>query len=138
MRRPANRGTGRVVRSTRQKRAVAAVLEDTRQFRSAQDIYAALRAAGDPVGLTTVYNQLRALAADGQIDAVRTDSGESLYRRCASAEHHHHAVCRECGLSVEVAGPAVEQWAAQVARETGFSDVRHTVEITGRCADCAR
>lgn len=125
------------VRSTRQKRAVAAVLRDGRQFRSAKDIHATLRAAGEPVGLTTVYGQLRTLAATGQVDAVRADSGESLYRRCPTAEHHHHAVCRECGLSVEVEGPEVEQWAAQVAQDTGFSDVRHTVEITGRCATCS-
>jgi Fur family ferric uptake transcriptional regulator len=39
---------------------------------------------------------------------------------------------------VEVAGPAVEQWADRVAGEHGFADVSHTLEIFGTCADCRR
>ena len=123
-------------RSTRQKRAVVAELESGTHFRSAQDIWARLRETGDAVGLTTVYTQLRALAAAGEVDAVRTDASESLYRRCGTTEHHHHIVCRECGCSVAVAGPAVERWASMIAAQTGFTDVRHLVEISGRCADC--
>jgi Fur family ferric uptake transcriptional regulator len=38
---------------------------------------------------------------------------------------------------VEVAGPAVERWADRVAGEHGFTDVSHTLEIVGTCADCA-
>jgi Fur family ferric uptake transcriptional regulator len=75
---------------------------------------------------------VQALVDDGQIDALRTDDGESVYRRCGTG-HHHHLVCRECGRTVEVEGPAVERWAAQVAAEHGFADVEHTVEIVGTC-----
>ena len=45
-------------RSTRQKRALAAVLEAADTFRSAQELFTELRARGENVGLTTVYNQL--------------------------------------------------------------------------------
>ena len=55
-------------RSTRQKRALAAILESSDGFRSAQDLFTELRARGENVGLTTVYNQLRALAEAGDID----------------------------------------------------------------------
>jgi len=70
------------------------------------------------------------------VDVLRTDDGESMYRRCSSG-HHHHLVCRECGRAVEVAGPAVEKWADQVAAAHGFTDVTHTVEIFGRCPECS-
>ncbi|PZF79047.1 transcriptional repressor, partial [Jiangella anatolica] len=33
---------------------------------------------------------------------------------------------------------AVERWTDQVAAEHGFTDVGHTLEIFGTCADCAR
>lgn len=125
------------VRSTRQKRAVAAVLSETEGFRSAQELHTALRARGTHVGLTTVYNQLRALAEGGEVDVLRAEDGETLYRRCRSDDHHHHVVCRVCGRTVEVAGRAVEKWAARVAAEAGFVDVRHTVEVVGTCAECA-
>jgi Fur family ferric uptake transcriptional regulator len=125
-------------RSTRQKRALASVLDSSASFRSAQDLFADLRARGETVGLTTVYNQLRALAEAGEVDALRADDGETLYRRCATEEHHHHLVCRACGRTVEVEGPEVERWAAKVAAGHGFVEVTHTVEILGTCAVCDR
>jgi len=124
-------------RSTRQKRAVAGVLAETDTFRSAQDLHAELRARGTRVGLTTVYNQLRALADSGEVDVLRAEDGETLYRRCGSDDHHHHVLSRVCGRTVEVAGRAIEKWAAKVAKEAGFVDVRHTVEVVGTCAECA-
>ncbi len=123
-------------RDTRQKRAVAALLDESGSFRSAQDLFAELRSRGDSVGLTTVYNQLRTLAESGEVDTLRTDEGETLYRRCGTG-HHHHLVCRSCGRTVEVEGPEVERWADRVAGAHGFVDVAHTVEILGTCGDCA-
>ncbi len=121
---------------TRQQDAITAALDGADGFRSAQELHAVLRSAGDRVGLTTVYRTLQALAETGQIDVLRTDDGESVYRRCGSSRHHHHLVCRDCGRSVEVEGPAVERWAERVAVQHGFRDVSHTLEIFGRCADC--
>ena len=81
-------------RSTRQKRALAAILDASDGFRSAQDLHAELQAQGQNIALTTVYNQVRALAEAGELDALRGDDGETRYRRCTTDEHHHHLVCR--------------------------------------------
>jgi Fur family ferric uptake transcriptional regulator len=124
-----------MARTTRQRSAVAAVFETLEGFHSAQEVHARLRTAGDGVGLSTVYRAVQALADDGELDSIRTDSGEALYRRC-STQHHHHLVCRHCGRTVEVAGPTVEAWADRVAGENGFADVSHTLEIVGTCAEC--
>ncbi len=122
-------------RATRQRAAVAAALDAVSDFRSAQDIHDLLKQRGENVGLTTVYRTLQSLAESGEVDVLRTGDGESIYRRC-SGGHHHHLVCRVCGRTVEVEGPAVERWADKVAAEHGFTEVSHTVEIFGRCADC--
>ncbi len=135
---PAARPTPIHQRTTRQKRALEQLLAGCADFRSAQDLHAELRAKGARVGLTTVYNNLRALADRGAIDTVRTEAGETLYRRCESGSHHHHLVCRLCGRTVEISGPAMEQWANAAAAAEGFVDVRHTVEIVGTCPQCAR
>lgn len=124
-------------RATRQRTAVAAVLDEVDGFRSAQDIHALLRTQGEAVGLTTVYRALTAMADAGEVDVLRTDDGEAAYRRCGST-HHHHLVCRVCGRTVEVEGPTVERWAEQVAGDHGFLDVTHTVEVFGRCPECTR
>ena len=94
-------------RPTRQRRAVAAVMQSFGDFRSAQDIHDLLRQTGENVGLSTVYRTLQALADGGEVDVLRTEDGEALYRRC-SGRHHHHLVCRGCGRTVEVEGPTVE------------------------------
>ncbi|WP_329131830.1 transcriptional repressor [Streptomyces sp. NBC_01476] len=124
-------------RSTRQRAAVSAALEEVDEFRSAQDLHDLLRHRGDSVGLTTVYRTLQSLADAGEIDVLRTGEGESVYRRCSGGGHHHHLVCRICGKAVEVEGPAVEKWADTIAAEHGFVNVAHTMEIFGTCADCA-
>ncbi|MHC9293801.1 Fur family transcriptional regulator [Mycobacterium sp. LTG2003] len=123
------------VRSTRQRAAIADLLNETDGFRSAQELHDELRRRGQGIGLTTVYRTLQAMATAGVVDTLRTDTGESVYRRC-SEHHHHHLVCRACGSTVEVSGPDVETWAADVAREHGFSDVSHTIEIFGVCGEC--
>ncbi|MFJ1765321.1 Fur family transcriptional regulator [Amycolatopsis sp. NPDC088138] len=120
-------------RSTKQRAAVVELLSAVDDFRSAQELHDELRKRGDGIGLTTVYRTLQSLSEAGEIDVLRTDSGEAIYRRC-SAHHHHHLVCRLCGRTVEVEGPAVERWAEKIAAEHGFSEISHTVEITGTCA----
>ncbi len=98
-------------RSTRQKRALNAVLDASDSFRSAQDLHAELRARGE--------------------------DGETRYRRCTTEDHHHHLVCRHCGHTVEIEGPEVERWATTTAERHGFTRTTHTVEILGLCADCS-
>lgn len=130
----ASERTGR--RPTRQRVAVAAALEHQEDFTSAQELHAAIREKGERVGLATVYRTLQTMAADGDVDVLRTDDGEAVYRRCSTG-HHHHLVCRHCGRTVEIEGRAVEQWTSRVSAEYGFSDVEHTVEIVGTCSFCA-
>jgi Fur family transcriptional regulator, ferric uptake regulator len=103
-------------------------------FRSAQEIYAELRSSGSKIGLTTVYRALQVLSDQGEVDVLRTDEGEAVYRACRTEEHHHHLVCRVCGRTVEIEGPAVEKWAEAVGAEHGFRDVTHTVEVFGTCS----
>ncbi|WP_067574297.1 Fur family transcriptional regulator [Nocardia acidivorans] len=124
------------VRSTRQRSAIAALLTDIDEFRSAQELHDELRKRGEGIGLTTVYRTLQSLAEAGLVDVLRTDSGESVYRQCSTG-HHHHLVCRHCGCTVEVEGPTVEAWADSIAAEHGFTDISHTMEIFGSCSGCA-
>lgn len=123
-------------RQTRQRTAVAEVLGDEEQFRSAQEIHDRIRQRGDSVGLTTVYRTLQAMVGDGQVDVIIRDDGEAVYRWC-SPSHHHHLVCRSCRSTIEVEAPSVESWAASVAADHGFRDVSHTIEVFGLCPSCA-
>jgi Fur family transcriptional regulator, ferric uptake regulator len=126
-------------RATKQGAAVRDALRTAGGFRSAQDVYAVLRGHGGTVGLSTVYRHLQSLVDGGVVDVIHTPDGEATYRYCGDAaeqRHHHHLVCRTCGRTEEIEGRAVERWAGEVAREHGFTDVDHTVELFGRCPNC--
>ena len=123
------------LRPTRQRRAVAEALASFDDFRSAQEIHTLLGERGENVGLATVYRTLQKLSEVGEVDMLRTEDGEAIYRAC-SATHHHHLVCRSCGATVEVEGPAVERWTRAIADEHGYADISHTLEIFGTCARC--
>lgn len=132
-------------RNTRQAAAVELVMRESDGFRTAQELFAELRARGDRIGLTTVYRHLNLLAEQGLADVVHRADGESQFRLCGTPldapagdpgeGHHHHVVCRVCGRSVEVSGPEVEAWAERVAAAAGYTEITHTLEVFGRCPE---
>lgn len=124
-------------RTTRQRTAIATLLDEVDEFRSAQQLHALLAARGEVIGLATVYRTLGAMAEADELDTLRTDSSESLYRRC-ERQHHHHLVCRRCGATVEVTGLGLESAVKTVAAAHGYTDVTHTMELFGTCTRCAR
>lgn len=125
-------------RSTRQKRAVWAALNSLEDFVSAQELHRLLTDRGEKVSLATVYRVLQAHQEEGLVDVLRPDDGEAIFRVCAAEVHHHHLVCRTCGLTVEFEAPQMETWANDLAIENGFTDARHTLEIFGLCRKCSQ
>ena len=126
-----------VKRTTRQKTEVRVALRNEAGFVSAQSLHASLQASGSRIGLATVYRALNELAQSGDADTLQSASGETLFRGCAATSHHHHLVCRSCGVAVEVHSDVVEDWARSAAREHGFVDVGHVLDIYGLCGTCA-
>jgi Fur family ferric uptake transcriptional regulator len=123
-------------RRTPQRTTVLSALVGSGDFISAQALHIRLLADGEHVGLSTVYRTLTALADAGRADVVREPGGERLYRYRPSQEHRHYLLCRSCGQGRPVDAGPVETWAAQVAETSGYTDVQHTVELTGTCPDC--
>lgn len=121
-------------RNTKQREEVWQVLERTPGFVSAQVLHQELHRSGSTIGLATVYRALNALAEEGTIDALAIE-GENLYRAC-SPGHHHHLICRVCGVAKEITAHPVEAWAKEVAAESGYSEPQHVVDIFGTCASC--
>ncbi len=124
-----------VKRNTWQKDAVKHALGEATGFVSAQELHLVLRNHGSTIGLATVYRALADLAGTGEADSLQSQEGELLYRACTT-EHHHHLICKNCGKTVEIEAHEVEKWAEKVAKQHGFREPSHTVEIFGLCGDC--
>lgn len=124
-------------RNTWQRERVREALSAAQGFVSAQSLHARLREANTGIGLATVYRALAGLASQGDADSLQSPEGENLYRACTSGGHHHHLICRSCGLAVEIEASEVEQWARSTAATHGFTDAEHVVDIFGLCSPCA-
>ena len=83
-------------RSTRQKRALAGWPRSmpSAPLKTCANFFAP---GANASAFTTVYDQLRDLADAGDLDVLRNDSGELLFRQCRTGAHHHHLLCRVCG-----------------------------------------
>ena len=123
-------------RNTRQRAAVVDILQDIDRFASAQSIHRELTDRGQKVGLTTVYRTLQTLTEVGAVDALNSETGETLYRHCITDRHHHHLVCTNCGRSEEIDGGPVEEWAKETAEKYGFQLSGHDAEVFGICQTC--
>ncbi len=124
------------MRATRQRAAIIALLDSVEEFRSAQDLHDELRRRGENIGLTTVLSHT-AVTVVGR--PGWTWCAPIPASRCTGAARHRITTTpRVPALRRHGGGqrPRVEAWAAEVAQAHGFSDVNHTIELFGNCADC--
>jgi len=85
--------------------------------------------------LVTVY---RSVAAMEEINIVRRcDFGDGSYRYefNTGEHHHHHIVCRSCH-GVRTLDFCVADGLERMARQLGYANVTHTLEIFGICTEC--
>ena len=114
---------------------VSEALRRAQRFLSGQDLHEEMARAGAGVGLATVYRRLRRMEAAGEVETIHRGS-VTLFRAKCSDEHHHHLVCEQCGVTVQFSSPH-ENWLSGLADEHDFDVARHTLEVFGRCRDCA-
>ncbi|MDA3146812.1 transcriptional repressor [Leucobacter sp. UCMA 4100] len=123
-------------RRTWQQAAVRDALEHVEGFVSAQQLHADLRDQGSAIGLATVYRALSSLVESSEADTILSPTGETLFFACEVKGHHHHLICRNCGRTEEINAQIVEDWSQRVAREHGFTEPSHEIDIFGLCQDC--
>lgn len=50
--------------------------------------------------------------------------------------HHHHALCQNCGQTIDIASPELESSLAKLAKSRQFLAISHSVELLGYCKNC--
>lgn len=102
--------------------------EDSGQHMSAEDVYDALRDAGEDVGLATVYRVLTQFENAKLVIRHHFEGGHSVFE-LAKGEHHDHMICENTGEVVEFADPVIEQRQKEIAKEHGFELVDHSLVL---------
>ncbi|MBR2988360.1 MAG: transcriptional repressor [Clostridia bacterium] len=85
-----------------------------------------------PVGIATVYRNLKQLESAGLIVAIETNQGSVHYD--ADVSTHGHFICEECGKIIDVDLPPAQ---IELAQKEGFEVKRSKVVLYGKCPNCA-
>ncbi len=121
------------LRATKQRIAVLTILERQKGPVSVEELTRASKLAFD---LATAYRTLDTFVEVGLARKMELAQGRALYER--AGEHHHHAVCVECGTIADIEAclpPGIDK---EVRRASGFSSItNHALEFFGVCAKCA-
>ena len=119
-------------RSTRQRTAIRAVIDNAGRPLSPQEVLDAAQADVAGLGLATVYRNLKLLLEAGEILAVNLP-GDSARYESAQHEHHHHFQCKACERVFDV-----HECPGNLARlaPAGFTVEHHELTLYGRCSDC--
>ena len=97
----------------------------------------AMQDKGTRVMPPTVYRALNFLQGKGLVHRI-----ESLnaFVACTHADHAHEGqflICTECGKSEELAEERVSSLLREQATMHGFTLTQQTIELKGKCKDCA-
>lgn len=98
------------------------------QHLSAEDVYRALLAAGEEVGLATVYRVLTQFETAGLVARHNFETGHSVFE-LARGDHHDHMVCVESGEVVEFTDQLIEERQREIAAKHGYELVDHSLVL---------
>ena len=87
-----------------------------------------------PMGLATVYRNLRLLQQRGLVRCRHLPSGEALY---APVERdQHHLTCVDCGMTQPLDHCPIHDLEVPQDSRRNFDLLFHTLEFFGLCRDC--
>jgi len=105
------------------------ILEDAKsRHLSAEDIYKDLLAAGEDIGLATVYRVLTQFEAAGLVTRHNFEGGHSVFE-LDDGDHHDHMVCVDSGEVVEFVNDEIERLQHAIADEFGFELLDHSLVL---------
>ena len=124
------------MRATPGKIQLLGVLEKEPKPLTVYEIEAKLDGAMNQV---TVYRSLEALHKAKIVRRVNLEHDHAHFEILAGREHHHHAICRNCGHIENIEVPhATHPEVEALKRTKTFSDLdSYSLEFFGLCKRCA-
>lgn len=102
---------------------------------SAEDMYKALLASGEDIGLATVYRVLTQFETAGLVSRHHFEGGHSVFE-INEGVHHDHIVCVKCDRVDEFVDNVIEERQVAIAKDTGYEMTDHSLYIYGICPEC--
>lgn len=119
---------------THQRMEIFRELASAADHPSAETLYARLKKTLPTLSLDTVYRTLATFEEHGLATRVQTFESQARYE--AEMEHHHHAICSECGKITDFHWGALDK--IKVPSEiTGWGRIdNQQITLHGVCGKC--
>ena len=124
------------LRVTSQRLEVYKYVFSSHDHREADEIYMSLHRRKIGVSRATVYRTMDILYKHGFVRRMDIGRGRWLFEPRLDNSHHDHLVCVQCGEIEEFFDEEIEMRQDVVAKEFGFSLVRHIHQLFGICNNC--
>ena len=95
---------------------------------SAEDVYRALIASGEDVGLATIYRVLTQFETAGIVQRHNFDSGHAVFEM-AKEEHHDHMVRVDTGEVIEFFDDEIERLQREIVDRHGYVLEEHSLVL---------
>lgn len=96
-----------------------------------------LRRRKPPIGRASIYRALEQFEQLGLVRRIETARGIASYERIEpGGQHHHHAICRDCGHMETFEDSELERAIGRVSDSISFEVSEHDVVLRGRCENC--
>ena len=118
-------------RSTAPRRAVLNAIQGSAAPFTVEDLLGDL----PEVGRATVFLTIKLLQELDLLCRVPLEDGTVRYRLSESG-HHHHLVCRNCGLVTEFEDLEIDARIQEQANHQRFALQGHSLELYGLCGGC--
>lgn len=97
---------------------------------SADDIYLALKEAGNDVSIPTIYRVLTQFEEAGLVKRHHFDGGQAVFE-LDTGDNHDHIVCVRSGRVAEFKDQKIEKRLQEIAEELGYSLTDHSIVLYG-------
>lgn len=123
-------------RITPQRSVILHILGHTQGHLTPAEVYQQASLSLPGLTETTVYRTLEFLAQTGLAQAVFSDKSKYAYE--ISGYAHHHLICRQCGMEIEVPTVNAEALYTELQESTGFKLTQNHISFFGLCPDCQK
>lgn len=124
-----------IVRQSKKRDAMLAMLRTTKRHPSADQIYQQLKPDYPDLSLATVYRNLGQLCSLGLVRRVGAVNGQERYD--GETRPHSHFICNRCGCVMDL--PWIlprEGCVEQLGVQYGFTAENCEFVVRGLCQDC--
>jgi Fur family ferric uptake transcriptional regulator len=102
-----------------------------------------LLATGEGLAQSSTYRNLVVLEDAGVVHRIVTSDDHARFELAEdiTGQHHHHLICEECGLIIDITlahqvESALEKALSEGAAAHRFTGLHHRVDLVGLCQAC--